>query len=63
MSQEVISRKSASNGILSLLVTWESAPRQPIIRPDVTLDLPKVTSNATLGLQKLDLRLEFAKMI
>jgi ankyrin repeat protein len=63
MPQKVSSRRSASNGILNLRVTWESVPRQQIIliRPDVTSNPPEITSNATLELQKLDLRLEFAK--
>jgi ankyrin repeat protein len=65
MSEEVSDRRSASNGMLNLHVTWESVPRQPIIllRPDVTSNPPEISSNATLELQKLDLRLEFAKTI
>lgn len=62
MSQTVSSRRRASNWILSLRVTWESVARQPIILiiPEVASP-PEITSNATLELQKLYLRFQFAE--
>jgi hypothetical protein len=65
MSQKASKRRSASNGILGMHVTCESVARQPIIliRPHVTSNLQEDTSDATLELQKLDLRLTFAKII
>ncbi|CZR58832.1 related to beta transducin-like protein [Phialocephala subalpina] len=65
MSRKASRRRSASNGILSMHVTCESIAREPIIiiRPHVASDLQEVTSDATFELQKLDLRLEFAKIM
>jgi hypothetical protein len=62
MPQKVSSRRRASNWILSLRVTWESVARQPIILiiPEVASP-PEITSNATLELQKLYLRFQFAE--
>jgi hypothetical protein len=62
MSQKVSSRRRASDGMLSLCVTWESVARQPIILiiSEVTLP-PEITSNATLELQKLKHRFQFAE--
>ena len=65
MMQKAFGKRSASNGMLNLHVTWESVARQPmyIIRPDATFYPPEVTVDATLELQQLDLRLEFARIL
>jgi ankyrin repeat protein len=65
MSRKVSGGRSASNGTLSMHVTCESVARQRIIliRPHVTSNSPDVTSDATLELRKLDLRLQFAKIM
>lgn len=65
LMQKAFGKRSASNGMLNLHVTWESVARQPmyIIRPDATFYPPEVTVDATLELQQLDLRLEFARIL
>ncbi|KAE9371010.1 HET-domain-containing protein, partial [Stipitochalara longipes BDJ] len=57
--------RSASNGILNMRLICQSVAWQPIIhiRPDVVPSLQEATFDATLELQKLGLRLEFAKLM
>ncbi|CZR52899.1 related to beta transducin-like protein [Phialocephala subalpina] len=65
MSQKVSRGRRASNGILDMHMTCESVAQQRVIliRPRITSGLAEITSDATLELQKLDLRHEFAKIL
>ncbi|KAL5315184.1 hypothetical protein ACEPPN_017835 [Leptodophora sp. 'Broadleaf-Isolate-01'] len=65
MTQKASGKRSASNGLLHLHVTLEPDAQQPmfIIRPEAMPHPPDVTIDATVELQKLDLILEFVRIL
>jgi len=65
MTQKASGKRSASNGLLHLHVRLEPVAQQPmfIIRPKAMPQPPDVTIDATVELKKLDLILEFARVL